>query len=93
MEYEYKSNQFDLTNQTWNDTIPMDNDVGNRYIVHIFCYSDERRIIMMKKLLACVLAGTMVVASLTACGSTQSAEGTTEGTTESGSSETAGATE
>lgn len=47
---------------------------------------------MMKKLLACVLAGTMVVASLTACGSAQSAEGTTattEETTEAGSSETA----
>ena len=51
---------------------------------------------MMKKFLACVLAGTMVVASLTACGSTQSAEGTTattEETTEAGSSETAEAAE
>ena len=46
---------------------------------------------MKKRLLACVLAGAMVVGTLTACGSTQSAEETTEsGTTdvsEAGTSE------
>ena len=43
---------------------------------------------MKKRLLACVLAGAMVVGSLTACGSTQSAEETTE----SGTTDTAEAT-
>lgn len=43
---------------------------------------------MMKKLFACVLAGAMVVASLTACGSAEStaAEGTTEESTTEGAS-------
>ena len=45
---------------------------------------------MKKRLLACVLAGAMVVGTLTACGSTQSAEETTEsGTTDTSEAGTA----